>query len=82
MRGTKSKLATTILLLALAGDGTCLGDKADEDRKEFAETTGILFPDGQEYDFGKVQRGTQLRHAFRIVNVSYMPLHIVSLRFG
>jgi hypothetical protein len=82
MRGTTGKLIVPLLLLALAGNGVCLGDKENENRKEFAATTGMLFLDGREFDFGIVQRGIQVRHSFRIVNASDAPLHIVSLRCG
>lgn len=79
---TKLKLATTIMLLALTGDGACLADLGNEDRKGFAEATVTMFPDGLVHNFGKVQSGTQARYVFRIVNISAVPLRIVSLRFG
>lgn len=41
-----------------------------------------MFPDGLDHDFGKVQRGIQARHVFRIINTSKVPLEIVSLRCG
>jgi hypothetical protein len=41
-----------------------------------------MFPDGLEYDFGKVARGTLCEHSFRIVNTSNVPLQILSLRFA
>ena len=41
-----------------------------------------MFPDGRDYDFGKVKRGTVIKHTFRIVNTSYVPLEIVSVRSG
>ena len=40
------------------------------------------FPDGVSYDFGKVLRGTQVKHTFRVVNTSSVPLQVVSLRIG
>jgi hypothetical protein len=39
-----------------------------------------MFPNGVEHDFGTVRPGTQLRHAFRIVNTSNVPLQIISVR--
>ena len=39
-----------------------------------------MFPDGLSHDFGKVQQGAQLYHAFRIVNTSKVPLRITSIR--
>lgn len=39
-----------------------------------------MFPDGLTHDFGKVARGAQLYHAFRIVNTSSVPLQVDSLR--
>jgi len=50
-------------------------DAGNEDAKERAETS----PVGLVHDFGKVQRGTQLKHAFRIVNTSDVPLRIISV---
>ena len=41
-----------------------------------------MFPDGFSHDFGKVAAGTQLKHAFRIVNAFNVPMHIVSVRRG
>lgn len=37
-------------------------------------------PLGLVHDFGKVPRGTQLRHTFRIINTSDVPLRILSAR--
>jgi hypothetical protein len=73
---------TTILLVALTSNGACLTDAVYDDRARFGETTATMFPDGLRHDFGKVQRGTQARHTFRVVNTSAVPLRIVSLRFG
>ena len=39
-----------------------------------------MFPDGTEHDFGRVDIGTQCKHAFRIVNTSGVPLRILSIR--
>ena len=39
-----------------------------------------MFPDGREYDLGKVKRGTIVKHTFRIVNTSYVPLEILSVK--
>jgi hypothetical protein len=39
-----------------------------------------MFPDGIEYDFGKVTRGKQYKHTFRIVNTTNAPLKMLSLR--
>lgn len=41
-----------------------------------------MFPDGESHDFGIVQRGAQLYHAFRIVNTSDVPMKIVSVRLS
>ncbi len=40
----------------------------------------MMFPDGVEHDFGKVQRGTIVKHAFRVVNTSDVPLQIIDVR--
>jgi hypothetical protein len=82
---TKIKIARTMLLVVLTCSGVCLTgyskDAGNEDAKKFAgETkTVTMFPDGLEYDFGKVQRGTLAKHVFRVVNTSNVPLQIVSL---
>jgi hypothetical protein len=82
---TKIKIARTLLLVALTCSGAGLTeyskDAGDEDAKKFAgETkTVTMFPDGLEYDFGKVQRGTIAKHVFRVVNTSNVPLEIISL---
>jgi hypothetical protein len=47
-----------------------------------AENYDRMFPDGVVHNFGKVPRGTQLRHAFRTVNTSDVPLRIASLRIS
>ncbi|MBI3822219.1 MAG: hypothetical protein HY289_06010 [Planctomycetes bacterium] len=39
-----------------------------------------MFPDGLAHDFGTVQCGAQLYHAFRIVNTSDVPMKIASVR--
>lgn len=39
-----------------------------------------MFPDGLDHDFGKVFRGMQAKHTFRVVNTFKVPLHIISLR--
>jgi hypothetical protein len=57
----------TTAALALAAGGMAL--HADK-----------MFPDGFEHDFGKVPSGIQVKHAFRVVNTSKVPLRIVSLR--
>jgi hypothetical protein len=63
--------AAAIMLMAVAGGGLCGTKKSAE--------TDKMFPDGLEYDFGTVQRGTRVTHAFRIVNTTDSPLKI-SLR--
>lgn len=39
-----------------------------------------MFPDGIVHDFGKVPKGMQAKHAFRVVNTFKVPLNIVALR--
>jgi len=60
-------------LLSLLSLGTCLA--ADPPPK-----IDPMFPDGTVHDFGKLPRGTQAYHAFRIVNTHNVPLRILSLR--
>jgi hypothetical protein len=59
-------------------------DAGNEDAKKLGENenAGKMFPGGLEHDFGKVQSGTQAKHAFRVVNTSNVTLRIVSLRGG
>jgi hypothetical protein len=77
---TNILIARTIILMALAGNGSCPGDVGHEDGKTIAQKTA-MFPDGLVQDFGVVRRRIQARHAFRIVNTSAVPLRVVSLRF-
>ncbi len=42
----------------------------------------LKFPDGFKHDFGQVPCGMKVKHVFRIVNKSGVPLEIVSLRIG
>ena len=51
----------------------------DEEQKE-AKKKDSRFPEGRDYNFGKVRRGTSLKHAFRIVNTSDVPLRLTSVR--
>ncbi len=44
------------------------------------EKADRMFPDGIGHDFGKVPRGTEARHAFRIVNTSDVPIRIGEVR--
>lgn len=41
-----------------------------------------MFPDGRECDLGKVKHGTVVKHTFRIVNTSHVPLEILSVKSG
>jgi hypothetical protein len=78
---TRIMIVSTIALMTLTGNGACLVDAGNEDENLFAVRLATkMFGDGLVHDFGKVQRGTQARHAFRIVNTSRVPLRIVSLR--
>ena len=76
MFATKSRIATTVLVMALTWTGVCLTGYSTNP----AENTDQMFPDGLDHDFGKVRSGIQAKHAFRIVNTSDVPLRIVSVR--
>jgi hypothetical protein len=78
---TNNMIATTVMLTVLAGNVPRPAGVARDERRALGETTA-MFPDGLVHDFGTVRRGTQARHAFRIVNTSAVPLRVVSLRFG
>ncbi len=77
----RTSAATATLLLALAGNGPCPGAAGPVLGKAPAGATAI-FPDGVVHDFGKVQRGTQARYAFRVVNTSAGPLRVGPVRHG
>src|SRR5262245_14164930 len=49
-------------------------------KKKPADKTNTMFPDGTEHDFGKVLKGTLLKHTFRIVNTGNVPLRVVEVR--
>jgi len=55
-------------------------EKGAED-KEATKPVGWA-PFGFVHDFGKVPRGTPCKHSFRIVNLSNVPLRIISLRMS
>jgi hypothetical protein len=57
-------------------------DAGNADANKLAENADKMFPDGLEHDFGRVQRGTQAKHAFRVVNTSNVTLRVISLRRG
>ncbi len=81
----KIKIATATTLLALMTcGGPCRADLPEKDAWRFAgETVATgMFPDGITYNFGKVPRGPLVRHSFRIVNTSSVPLEITSVRVG
>jgi hypothetical protein len=48
------------------------------------EKADRMFPDGKSHDFGKIQRGTFAKHAFRIVNTSDAPIRVgaISISMG
>jgi hypothetical protein len=82
MFAAKVTMATTIMLMALTGNGAWLIDEGQEDVGVLAQAPATMFPNGFTHDFGKVQRGIQARHAFRVVNTSDVPLRVVSLRWS
>lgn len=53
---------------------------APNDAKKTADESDKMFPDGRDYNFGKVKSGTPVKHAFRIVNMYKVPLQINSVR--
>src|SRR5712691_5689324 len=68
--------APILILMAVVSDHDCLAECLA------AQKPNPMFPDGLVHDFGKVQRGTIVNHAFRIVNTLNVPLRIVSLRLS
>lgn len=78
--------AMTLFGLAFSGDHvpeiatTRSASGAVSQDEALAEETDARFPDGLTHDFGKVVRGTECNHVFRIVNTADVPLHILSLR--
>jgi hypothetical protein len=75
---TRIAIATTIVLMGLTGPSPV--GAGHEDDAVLPRTAATLFPDGFVHDFGKVQRGTLVRFAFRFVNASDVPLRVLSLR--
>lgn len=81
---TRTKIATTIMMLSLTCGGVCLtgrasADAGNEGAKSLGEVIGSMFPDGTHHNFGKVRLGTQVQHTFRIVNTSGVPLEIIRM---
>lgn len=68
-------------MVAMTLIGTCQADQSDEHGSKAIEMQETMFPDGLDYDFGKVPRGIQVAHTFRIVNTSAIPLRLISLRW-
>ena len=64
------KRTTVLLVLGLAALGAAPPVRQDDK----------MFPDGRNYDFGKVIRGMPVKHALRIVNTSDVTLEVVSVR--
>ena len=84
---TRIKIATTIILVALTCSVVCLMGYAKASykgpaSKDATKTIESMFPDGLTYNFGKVLRGTQPYHVFRIANTTDVPLRILSVRRG
>ncbi len=78
---TKLTTVTAVLLVlgmvAFGSEPLSLPTPVDE-----KITEPKMFPDGRDYDFGKVKRGPLVKHAFRIVNTSNVPLSLISIRKG
>jgi hypothetical protein len=70
---------STSIQTALPRDTVAQQPEKDAGNQD-AKKTDKMFPDGLDYDFGNVTRGTQCVHSFRVVNTSNIPLHILSLR--
>ena len=71
----QTKLTTvTAVLLGLGTVAFGAGPPVRQDDK--------MFPDGRNYDFGKVKMGTPVKHALRIVNTSDVTLEMISVRVG
>ena len=74
----RTKITTVAVLIALGmvavGSGPPIR-QAEADGKSGVKDK--MFPDGRDYDFGKVIRGTPVEHTFRIVNRSDVPLELI-----
>ncbi len=56
------------------------GKQENEGRKK-AAPKDKMFPDGCDYNFGDVKRGTHLQRDFRIINTSpNLPLTVIAVR--
>ena len=73
MSMTSHKRMIVLLVLGLAALGA--GPPT-----AFTSGDAKMFPDGRHFDFGKAKAGTIVRHTFRVVNTSDVPLEIVSVR--
>jgi hypothetical protein len=71
-------IAVTLAVMTLTCIAVCLAVYSSRP----AENGDRMFPDGVVHNFGKVPRGIQARHAFRIVNTSDVPLRIASMRIS
>ena len=78
---TKLTTVTAVLLvLGMVAFGSELPDRQTAADEKITE--GKMFPDGREYDFGKVKRGAPVKLEFRIVNTSDVTLTLISIRTG
>jgi hypothetical protein len=74
----------SVLLLSIGVSPPQVDSKAKSppvtDTRKVETDEDKMFPDGFTHDFGTVQRGTQVRHVFRVVNTTGKPLKISSVR--
>ena len=54
-------------------------DSADAADAKMTDLSYQMFPDGRDYDFGKVKRGAPVKHTFRFVNTSNVTLEVISV---
>ena len=71
-----------LLLLSILAFGGGLSADQNRGDDDDPKNKGAMFPEGRDYNFGEVKKGTLVKHAFRIVNRSKAQLRLVSLRFG
>ena len=88
MEGVPNNMALTklttvmgvLLVLGLAAYGSEPPVFQRATDEEMTDLNYKMFPDGRDYDFGKVPRGALVKFAFRIVNTSDVTLTIADIK--
>ena len=80
---TKLTTVTAVLLvLGMGASGSEPPVLQTPTHEKIIDLNYNMFPDGRDYDFGKVPRGVLVKLKFRIVNTSSVTLVIASVKHG